>query len=366
MADEAEATTPTPAEETTTPTPAAEPGGKTNHVLETPVDGPDPDEAELKAAEAEVAAEAAAAAETPAADATPAADPAATPDATPAAAPGGEPATVPVTALQAERQKRQDLEEAYRKQVATSVYYKGVADGRLPVPQGGEQPTQPAKTDRIKEIRNAQRDLGKQVDAGTLSTEEYEVQRQQLEDELLEIREQRILSEAKAAIPTHDLVLEERTDKLEADHPWVKNIPDHKMSNLIPFARDHLIEQGVDFKAVAGTPKGDLLLRQAIIDVGKEMGFDKKYAQPGTPATPAPAAVNATPTAAQVKEKVDLAAKAPPVPQGTTAPVTTWSEERVTSMDTLDLENMPMHELRRIGDTIDREAAAARTHTGRR
>ena len=364
MADES--TSATPAVETETK-PAEEQTAKTNHVLETPVDGPDPDEAELKAAEAEVAAEAKAAAEAPPPEATPAATPAAAPAETPVATPGAEPAMVPVTAVQAERQKRQDVEEAYRKQVATTLYYKGVADGRLPIPQGGEQQQPPARTDRVKDIRAEQRELSKQVDAGTLSTEEYEAQRQTLDDELLEIREQRLLDEAKRSMPQsgHDLYLETQTAKLETENPWVKNIPGDEMESLIPFARKALATKGIDMKSINGTPAGDYRLREALIDIGKEFGFDKRYAAApaaGTPAAPAPPVV-ARPTEAQRKEKEALAASAPPTPVGTTAPVTTWSEERVASMDALDLENMPMSELRRIGDTIDREAAAARTHT---
>lgn len=356
MADESETKTPTPATETppageSPPTPAAP--------TPTPVEDVDPDQAELDAALKEVDAEDKAKAATPPAETPPAETP---PAETP---PAPETTTVPVAALQEERRKRQEAEEAYRKSVSTALYYKGVADGRLPVPQREDEPPAP-KTDRIKEIRAAQRELGKQVDAGTLSTEEYEVQRQALDDEILGIREQRLLDEVKQSLPQggHDLFLEEKTDALETANPWVKKIPQDEIELLIPFARKELKASGFDLTSVAGTPIGDFKLREALVKVAQRQGFDKMYggeaaaAPAGTPATP-----TARPTAEQIAAKAALAAGAPPTPVGTTAPATTWNAERVETMDSLDLENMPMADLKRIGEAMDREAATARVHT---
>mgnify|MGYP001588599337 CR=1 FL=1 len=51
----------------------------------------------------------------------------------------------------------------------------------------------------------------------------------------------------------------------------------------------------------------------------------------------------------------------------TTAPASTWTEDRVENMDSVDFENMPMAQLKQIGELIDREAANKRVSTvGRR
>lgn len=354
MADDKETQATTPATET----PAGETPVTTPAAAETPVEGVDPDQAELDDALKEVAAEDKVRAETPETET-------ATTTTETSTAPAGEAAMVPLAVAQAERAKRQELEEAYRKSVATTAYYKGVADGRLPIAQASEPEP---KADRVKEIRAAQRDLGKQVDAGTLSTEEYELQRQALDDEMLEIRDRRLLDEVKQSQPQagHDLYLETQTAALETANPWVKNIPQDEIQLLIPFARKELKASGFDLVSVAGTPVGDYKLREALIKVAARQGFDKQYAADPAAApagTPAPAKLGTVPTEAQRKEKEALAASAPPTPVGTTATATTWTSERVESIDPVDFENMSMADLKRVGEVMDREAATQRSHT---
>lgn len=365
MADEALTTPETPA----APAPA-ETEKKTNHLLETPADGPDPDQAEMDAALAEVAAEEKAktdGTETPAAAAEPAA--AAPGAAAPAAAPAAPETTmVPVAAVQEERTKRQNAEEEVRKRTATALYWKGVADGKYPDPKGTREAAPAPAPERAAEkaIKDKMSELADQVDAGTLTVKEYEAQRQELDEQLGQIREDRVMDRVKAAIPraSDDLYLQTLTKQLEDQNAgWLNNMPDDEIRRLRPFAEEHLREAGVNLAEIAGTPIGDYQLRNAIVEVAKEMGRDKKYGAASSAAPAAPGAPAVRPTAEQLKEKERLAALAPPAPVGTTAPANSWTADRIDAIDPLDLENMPLAELKRIGDQLDRNVAATRVPT---
>jgi len=355
MADEPEIT---PA---TTETPAVE--TKTNHVLETSADAPDPDQAELDAALAEVEAEGKTA---PVTD-NPPADPVTTETGaveTPAATPA-EAQQAPLAATMDERRRRQDAEKVARDNAARALYWKGVADGRLPAPKGATEVVHDPVADESRNIRSRQKELAKQVDEGTLSTEEYEDQRQKLEDRLLEIRDDNILAKAKAAAPdsSKDLYLQTLTDDLSNKHKaWLDNVPTKDLLRLVPFAKDELAAAGVDFAALEDTPLGDFRLREAVIATAIKFGFDELYKSATPTAAPASTAPVARPTKEQLDEKTKLAAGAPPAPVGATAPVNTWTNERVESMDSLDLENMSMADLKRVGETLDRDAASTRVH----
>lgn len=361
MADETETT---PAAEKTETAPSTT---KSNHLLETDKNSPDPDEVELQAALKEVEDEGKA----PAGDETPAVE---TPKSEAAETPAAKtPATtdnnnVPVAALQDERNKRHEAEDLARKNASSALYWKGVADGKYPDPRRPkEETTEPtADETREAEIKSEMTDLAKQVDAGTLSVEEQEAKRQALDDELAGIREERILGKVKAVAPQagNDLYLQTLTGKLEEADPWIKNVPENDIQNLIPFARDMLAKDGVDMTAINGTPIGDYRLREALIKTAKQFGFNERYAGETTPAAPkAPDSSVTRPTADHLKEKQELQAKAPGAPSGTTAPANTWTEERVSSMDSVDLETMPMSELKKLTENLDRQATATRTST---
>lgn len=350
MADDVTPTSPTP-----------EPEKKTNHLLETSADSPDPDEAELTAALKAEEDEAKAGGVTPLDDAVPAAE-----ETTlqPAAEPQPGP-TVPLAVAQDERQKRQDLEAELRKRTTTALYWKGVADGKYPDPRVLGTPAAEVSPSvaRSRAIKSEMTELAKKVDAGTLNVEEFENQRQQLDDQLNQIRESDLMAKVKAATPaaSTDLYLSTLTGDIEKDNQsWLPNVPDDEIQMAIPFARKDLAAAGVNLEEIAGTPLGDYRLRQAVVERLKKFGFDETYGTGEKPAALAPAAPTARPTAGQIAEKKGLAAAAPPTPAGITAPANTWTSERVDAMDSVDLENVPMSELKKIGDAIDRQTAATR------
>lgn len=270
------------------------------------------------------------------------------------------PAEVPVAAVQDERKKRQEAEELARQSMARELYWKGVADGKFPMPgvKGDPTPTATPDQSRIKQLRGEQKALAAQVDEGKLSVAEYEEKRGVLEDEIGVVREQSTLAKSQAA---PDLYLGTITAKLEEANPWIKSVPVAELLDLVPGAERDLVAAGVDFDAIRGTPMGDYRLREAVAARGIRRGFDKEYGQqteqPAATTTPT---VTAVPTDAQRKEKDDLAKRTPPVPTGTTAPANAWTAERVESMDALDLENMSAKDLKAVGDILEREAASTR------
>ena len=373
MADDA---TPTPVpnqEPPATPpeTPADKPAGKSNHLLETDPNSPDPDEAEFQAALKEAEDEAkTAATETPPGETPPATPPSSeTPPADAAQHPEPSTPQAPVAALQDERQKRQKAEEEARKNAATAAYWQGVAEGKYPDPRRPQspEPTQPqprAGDDKIKAIRSDMKALAAQVDKGTLSTEEYEEKRALMEDEISTIREERIKSDIRAS--QSDMYLDTATTQLENANSWIKKVPTDELLDLTNGAVRDLRAAGVDYDSIAETPMGDYRLRVALVERAKRFGFDKTYgggAAPAaeTPTAPAPASPTAVPTAEDIAAKKALALHAPPAPQGTGAPANTWTEQRVEEMSDLDLENMSKAELARLGNEMDRQATARRS-----
>lgn len=363
MAEQDANATATPAEsqtETTPPAPVTPPAAKTNHLLES--EGYDPDLKELEEAEAAVKAEEAAAAsgEQPPAETPPAEAP-----------PGGEeekPAAttqVPVAVVQAERDKRQDAESIARKAVQSAAYWKGVAEGRFPLPGARSQeqePPAPPKPSRERrtEIRSEIETLAEQVDAGTLTVKDFEKQKGALEDELDDLR----LAEIQSAMPKGgDLYLDTMTKQLEDQNPWLANVPDDEISVFTTLAKKDLLARGYDLKGKAGSPEADYQVRCALIDRLKKHGFASSEAPP---APPAPKTPGAKPTPAQVKEKEEIAAGAPPRPKGPAAPAEGWTPERVEEIDSLDLENMSMRDLRRIQESVDHNESARRVHTASR
>lgn len=322
-----------------------------------PVPSQDPDEMELQAALKEVEDEA----KEPAATTTEGEQP---PAETPKHA-DESPKMVPVGAVQDERGKRQEAETLARKNAETAIYWKGVAEGRYPDPRRNEPETpEPSTTDkRGSEIKSEIAGLANQVDAGTLSFAEYQAKRQPLDDEYAQIRDDQIVEKVKAAMPKpdNDLRLQELTGKIESENPWLEKVPNDEIQMLIPFARQDLAAKGIDLDSMAGTAAGDLRLREALVERAKVFGYDKRYGGAGQPAKNAPAAPVKAPTEEQRKAKEQLALTAPPTPIGTHAPGESMNSERVDAMSSLDLETMPMGELKKLTDKLEREATSIRT-----
>lgn len=333
------------------------------------VDGPaatdkGPDELELEEALAAVEAEG----NTPAEDnPLPAA---VTPTPAVETAPAAASATVPIAAVQDERQKRQDAErratdaeEEVRKRTGTALYWKGVAEGKYPDPRNANGVD--AVPSPKAEIRGEMRALAAKVDAGTMSFEEAETQRQALEDKLDGIRETEIMARVQKSLPTpdNDLFLQTLTSELEAKNAgWIEKVPDDELLALVPFAKKDLMAAGFDVDKHAGTAIADIRLREAVAAKAKEFGFHTKYGSGGAENAPAkPATQMVAPSAQDLADKDALRKAAPPVPSGTSAPADPWNADRVEQMDSLDLENMSKADLARLGDKLDREAAATRT-----
>lgn len=366
---EQDAKTNTTPEDRQVETPAEKPENKTNHLLES--DGVDPDLKELEEAEAAVKAEEAAAtvegdkpsdAPAPEGEKPAGEDNQQKPD-------GEKNVTVPVAVAQEERHKRQTAEEVARRATTTALYWKNVAEGKLPLPGARAQEAEPETAvqpsevkQRRQEIRNQIAALAEQVDDGKMSVKDFETQKGTLEDELDDLRE----TSLRAAIPKgNDLYLETLTKDLEGQNPWLSKVDDDEIQAMLPLARKDLVGSGYDLKAKAGTPEADYMLRRALVDRLKKHGFDGGEAATSSPANQKPN-VNAKPTPAQVSEKQQLAADAPPQPKGAAAPADGWTPERVVDIDSVDLEKLPMRELNRILDSVDSQESSRRVNTASR
>lgn len=347
-----------------TPTPSTEshPPAETPAAIEQPAvadyDAPDPDQVEFEEALAEVAEEEkvkGATGETPAAT-TPAltTEPVAT---TPAA--HAPPVQVPVAAVIEERAKRQDAEAAAQKNAQTAAYWKGVADGTYPNPNGVARThvvADPEPTD-LDVIRGQQKSLAERVDQGSLSMADFVVENAKLDDQVHALRRADLIAETSGQ---GDMYLDTITSKLSNENPWIERIPADELVALKPFAIKDLIRAGVDYQSIAGTPMGDYRLREAVISRARNFGMDQQYGA-AAPAPTTPTAPSTTPTARHLDEKIRLAAQAPPALPGMGAQAQTWTEDKVDDMNSLDLENLPMDQLKRVGDSVDRDVSTRRT-----
>lgn len=185
-----------------------------------------------------------------------------------------------------------------------AAYWRGIAEARgTPAPAAQPAQTQQTQTveppDPLKALRDEKKALAKRYDGGELSMEDYEAQRDALDDKATSIREEQLLARVpKAAAPAQGasdaLYLETLTAQLEIQHPWVV-VFDQVATNsewelLRTRAIDNCAARGVD------PTKGDLgryELRKEIAKLADELGHaligkratEKGIALPGAQAS---------------------------------------------------------------------------------
>lgn len=283
----------------------------------------------------------------------------------PAQAPANvPPGFVPVQALQSERAKRQEAEKRAAFLEGQNAVLKDTPVG---APKGTPQPApQPAERTAAV-IRAEQVALAKKADAGELSLEEYEAQRGTLDDELFEVRTKHL--QTPQAPVGSDLYLDEMTDQMIQQNPWVDKMTAQEIADLQPFAHRAIAAKGIDLASLPPA-RQDLLIRKATIGVAKSFNFDKRLggaapapsSAPAPGAQPAPAAPGKQPVLArldpaQVTRKLVLAAHQPPRPNGQAAPGNSMTSERVLSAATTAFESMTDDEFRQTLASLEDEHA---------
>lgn len=257
------------------------------------------------------AAAAAAPASAPASAAAPAAaaPAAAAPASTPAAAPGTKAAEkmVPVSALAKERAARQAAE-------GRANFEAGKAAALLAVAKAGGQAAQAAEPEltpeeELQQIKARRIALAKDFDAGKITDEERETQRIELEDRAEEIRAS--LRQRVDPSRPDELLVQERTTQIEAQHPVVKNLTDRQIKGLVQLAYEELARDG---RPVVGMgPRQDLALRERVAIIATRLYGGQPAAAsaspaPGSTTQPAPL----SPAAQARAAKLEQAATHPP------------------------------------------------------
>lgn len=231
---------------------------------------------------------------------------------------------------------QQKLEELSRH----NAYLAGQLEGLGKTPTAEPQAAAP---NPVLEVKGRLFALGDRYDAGEMSMREFLEQRDALDTELAQ-------AQAEAARPTPeqingDPIVATATARMEADNPWFRSIPQFVIDRmLVGTAKDMLAERGIP---VTQDARGTLVLRQAVIDVARMVGFDKQYG--GAQQQQAPSAPQGV-TAAERQAKIDLSQRLPPNPAkvGTSQQIDPMDPATLAEMSDSDLAALPASVLDRL------------------
>jgi hypothetical protein len=202
-----------------------------------------------------------------------------------------------------------------------------------------EQPQVPVNP--VLEVKQRLFALGDRYDAGEMTMREFLEQRDALDQEMAQA-----VTEAARPTPEQlngDPIVATATARMEAENPWFSQIPQFVIDRmLVGTARDMLEERGIP---VTQDARGTLVLRQAVIDVAKMVGFDKQYGG----AQQAPAAPQGV-TAAERQAKIDLSQRLPPNPArvGSSQQIDPMDPATLAEMSDSDLAALPASVLDRL------------------
>jgi len=221
-----------------------------------------------------------------------------------------------------ERAAREKAEQA-------AAYWRGAAEARAtptatPTPQATPQ-------DRLAAIDTQIDTLAARFDAGEITMADYKREERTLTRMSDAIREEALVAKVNKPAPApakadgpdaSELWLEDRTIEIEQEHPWVPLFDqlgtETDWAYLKGLAIERLVAKNID---PASGPRGRLALRQEAAILADEIGpvllaqraKAKGIALPG-PTSPPPAGTKPpmSPTALARKDKLALAANAPP------------------------------------------------------
>lgn len=211
----------------------------------------------------------------------------------------------------------------------SAAYWRGVAEARAAAQTAAQPNTPPVETteQKLQAVRADKLAAAKKFDAGELSAEQWEAEKQALDDREWTIRQQEMVEKTKPAAPPaqpspqdDSLYLETLTAKLETDHPYVAEITRESDFNwLMTRAREDLVASGG--LPEDGKPETTLQiynLRKRIAELSDEFGpqlTGKTLGEPGKAPAPSgqPAAKpSLSPEALARAAKLELQGTLPP------------------------------------------------------
>lgn len=248
----------------------------------------------------------------------------------------GQPHTIPKPrfdeVLEENRQMREQL-----------AYLKGKEDGGQGSQQDGkpEEPQQPSAEQQVQAIDNRIKELNSQYnsdvdklaaqfDDGALTMVEWQKKSREIQQQAnaaynqLSSQKQQVID--KANEPSFEQVqqninnnpaLVDATEKLAQANPWFEAIPETAVDMLNHQALQRLQSQG---HIVEPTVESTWAIRQTMVAIGKELGWDSVYGSTTPAGTNTPPANTGNgqqpapgqPTAQDRKDKLDLAKSHPP------------------------------------------------------
>ena len=245
-----------------------------------------------------------------------------------------------------------------------AAYWKGVAEGGGVKP-GDQAPPQPEPiqdphVEALKSIKAQRLALGKELQDGNLTTEEWLERDLVLQEQREELVSTRLLDQAvheATPDPRRDQSVQRFTRELESTRPWLQNVPVDVWHRVDPAAR--LLAEANDL-VIDGTPQGTINLRACSVAVLENNGLHRRFggtdAPPPQQPTPnaAPAAQQGA-TPAQIKAKQLLAGRQPPAPTAAGQAVVDagqYTEDSLTKMTEAELAALPASVLKRFGITL--------------
>lgn len=236
------------------------------------------------------------------------------------------------------------------KLIATAAYHKARADAAEAAKPGkAEEAKAPTPEEQIKSLRAQRLDIAKQVDGGTLTYEQAEVKRQELEDAEQVVRDtmRKPAEQPRAqpkADPSSDLYLEEKTKEIESQHPYLAEIKDEgDFQFLVVKAVGELAKEGVRLPQGELTPAQQFKLREKVAALSDEFGpvlTGKKLEIPGKKSL---GESGPSKEAKDREQKLALAETMPPDLTSTRSanPVTTVDNASIAAMSEEDIARLP-------------------------
>jgi hypothetical protein len=233
------------------------------------------------------------------------------------------------------------------KATAAAAYWKGIADERARAAQADANPAEAKLTPQQQlEAIEARRDaLAAQVDDGKLLMSDFVKEDRKLKAEEEGVRDTlRKPADTQAPKRGSDLYLEERTAKLEQDHPYVAELSSDDLAYLTRKAVAELANEGIKLPAGDLEPADQLVLRTKIAALSDRFGpalTGKELKKPGAATDGKPAMSK---EARQREEKLAAAASAPPdltAAGRSTSPTSDYSEAQILAMSEEQIEALP-------------------------
>lgn len=166
---------------------------------------------------------------------------------------------------------------------------KDLANGKGQGAQASQPAAAPEQTpeQRIAALRAEQKGLAKKFGEGEIDADEWEDQRQALDDQIWSIRESGLKAQPAQGKTGSDLYLDEKTAEIEANHPVLQTLTSEDLYYPTKYAMVWMEQNGTPY--TKGDPRSILQLREVTASFCDQFYGQKASQTPGaqTPQTPA-------------------------------------------------------------------------------